>query len=159
MDTPLDWDLLAVVRSCCSTTTTADLEPSPSIPLPPPSSSSSQFTLPPKLPQQQQQQQPPKKTTTSSAYLASPVSSPSSVITRRSFGIIEQQQHQQQTQLRGLIKLSHVIFGTSSPSIAGNNASQTPRTKKRNNLMKKVCHVPAEGLSSNRVSLNSRCQA
>uniref|UniRef100_A0A803KZF2 WRKY domain-containing protein n=1 Tax=Chenopodium quinoa TaxID=63459 RepID=A0A803KZF2_CHEQI len=50
--------------------------------------------------------------------------------------------------LRGLIKPSHVIFGTSSPSIAGNNASQTQRTKKRKNLMKKVCHVPAEGLSS-----------
>ncbi|XP_021767146.1 WRKY transcription factor 22-like [Chenopodium quinoa] len=84
----------------------------------------------------------------SSASLASPVSSPSSVITGRSFGIVEQQQHQQQTQLRGLIKPSHVIFGTSSPSNAGNNASQTQRTKKRKNLMKKVCHVPAEGLSS-----------
>ncbi|XP_010669828.2 WRKY transcription factor 22 [Beta vulgaris subsp. vulgaris] len=76
----------------------------------------------------------------SSASLASPVSSPSSVITGRSFGITEQ------PQLRGLIKPSHVIFGANSSSV--NASSHTQRTKKRKNLMKKVCHVPAEGLSS-----------
>ncbi|XP_057533626.1 WRKY transcription factor 22 [Amaranthus tricolor] len=78
----------------------------------------------------------------------SPVSSPSSVITPRSLGVFEQQQ-----QFRGLIKPSQVIFRATTPSIATTpigvtNSSHVQRTKKRKNLMKKVCHVPAEGLSS-----------
>ncbi|XP_074263354.1 uncharacterized protein LOC141586122 [Silene latifolia] len=54
---------------------------------------------------------------------------------------------------------SHVIFGASSPSVVvssnpgggsggGGAISHSQRAKKRKNLMKKVCHVPAEGLSS-----------
>ncbi|XP_074272884.1 uncharacterized protein LOC141596581 [Silene latifolia] len=80
-----------------------------------------------------------------------PISSWSSSI------LVAQQQHQQQRQqqLRSVVKPSQVIFGTSSPTITTTTTastsgatSQNHKTRKRKSLMKKVCHVPAEGLSS-----------
>ncbi|GAB4861672.1 WRKY Transcription Factor [Ancistrocladus abbreviatus] len=70
--------------------------------------------------------------------------------------------HQQRQQQVGQ---SQVIFGPTasvtsatsivtpqsqriSPTSTSNTTSQSQRTKKRKNVLKKVCHVPAEGLSS-----------
>ncbi|KAK9743050.1 hypothetical protein RND81_03G213600 [Saponaria officinalis] len=51
-------------------------------------------------------------------------------------------------QFRHVVKPSQVIFGGSSTNSTTTTTSQSQRAKKRKNLMKKVCHVPAEGLSS-----------
>ncbi|KAH9616857.1 hypothetical protein KSS87_006737 [Heliosperma pusillum] len=86
----------------------------------------------------------------SSSSMNSPISSwTSSIITS---------QQQQQQQLRGVVKPSQVIFGTSSPTVTttatttttttSGATSQNHKTRKRKSLMKKVCHIPAEGLSS-----------
>lgn len=183
-----DWDLLAVVRSCCTATATAtttsavDVHPSPPPPPPvkeepcfhlptpapptPPSSSSSSssellFAFPTTLfdpptasffgGQQDLQDvcKPksicttnstnfhPNSSTSSSLTSSVSSSSSSSVIARKSFGIGEQ------PELRRLIRPSQVVFGAAPAS-----TSPAQRTKKRKNLVKKVFHVPAEGLSN-----------
>ncbi|KAL9253386.1 WRKY transcription factor 22-like protein [Drosera capensis] len=71
----------------------------------------------------------------------------------------EQQQLFLQQKQPGQINQSQVMFGTAaatslvSPGTTAQSqrivtAPQTHRAKKRKNVMKKVCHVPAEGLSS-----------
>lgn len=187
-----DWDLLAVVRSCCTATATAtatttsamDVHPSPPPPPPvkeepcfhlptptptPPSSSSSSstellFAFPTALfdpptasffggQQDLQDVCKPKSICTtnstnfqslpssaSSSSLTSSVSSSSSsssVIAGKSFEIGEQ------PELRRLIHRSQVVFGAAPAA-----TSPAQRTKKRKNLVKKVFHVPAEGLSN-----------
>ncbi|KAL9228899.1 hypothetical protein vseg_004429 [Gypsophila vaccaria] len=153
MDAPLDWDLLAVVRSCSSTTTTATTTttiPSssslhPSSPPPTCSTNSTPFGFSSPLP-----------TTSFSAggcqglqdvctnAFQSTVSSSSIVASGRTFTFTQQQNQQ----LRPVVKPSQVTFGASTTTTTGAAISQTHRTKKRKSLMKKVCHVPAEGLSS-----------
>ncbi|KAK9757886.1 hypothetical protein RND81_01G193300 [Saponaria officinalis] len=142
MDAPLDWDLLAVVRSCSSssttTATTTTTSPSSTLPPTPPTSSptSPLFAFSTPFP------------ATSLQDVCTNVSSSSAIVAGTSFTFA---QHQQP---RLVVKPSRVIFGASTTpttltaSTTTTTTTTAARTKKRKSLMKKVCHVPAEGLSS-----------
>ncbi|KAL9234497.1 hypothetical protein vseg_009366 [Gypsophila vaccaria] len=175
MEGPPDWDLLAVVRSCSTTTTTTTAattttpppQPPPSqqqhlcfYPRPEPtcssastSSSSVVFGFSNPVPTTSFLGTPGgynelqdickplvvcnNNMNNTSTTFTSPISTSSSSL---SLSL--------SSQFRHVVKPSHVVFGGSPNGGATSTTSHSQRAKKRKNLMKKVCHVPAEGLSS-----------
>ncbi|GAB2291049.1 WRKY Transcription Factor [Dionaea muscipula] len=164
----VDWDLQAVVRGF-TTTTTCELNTDPQ-PLCFSSSSSSSFVGTVEESDQglfssgigEGLEDLCKPFCPNLHSLDPPISSTTCSASGFLVGFMEQQQQQQLNQ-------SQIIFGagaaatslisastvgapqthkTITASFASATAPQTQRAKKRKNLMKKVCHVPAEGLSS-----------
>ncbi|XP_074279787.1 WRKY transcription factor 22 [Silene latifolia] len=120
MDGPHDWDLLAIVRSCSSTTASTTVS---SPPPPPP-----------------QPQQPPPFTYSPTSTLFG-FSNP--VTTTTSFSTGYQEICSTSTPAFTVSRVVKPLSNTGSHS-------QSQRIKKRKKLMKKVCHVPSEGLSSDK---------
>ncbi|KAH9604132.1 hypothetical protein KSS87_010472 [Heliosperma pusillum] len=152
MDGPPDWDLLAVVRSCTSSATTTTVSTPPPPPQQPPAvllryptpftTKTTSFSTG----GWQELHEICQPTTYNNNNNNNNNNNMRNMSSMKSFSCISSSSPSPSS------SLSHVIFGASSPTVASSNhggvISHSQRAKKRKNLMKKVCHVPAEGLSS-----------